>query len=113
MHLIVVGVNHKTAPVEIREKLAFSAKHLEDSLQKLINSAHLSESVILSTCNRVEIYGRAYHRCRGVEKIKDFICEYHGLNRSDLDQHFYSFSNEQTVEHLFKVSSSLDSMVVV
>lgn len=112
MNLIVVGVNHKTAPVEIREKLAFTGKHIEDSLRKLVEYTHLSESVILSTCNRVEIYARAHHKEFGIENIKSFLCTFHGLERPKLDEYLYSYANEETVEHLFKVSASLDSMVV-
>ncbi len=112
MNLVVVGVNHKTAPVGIREKLAFSGKHMEESLRRLVQQTHLSESVILSTCNRVEVYARAHHKENGIENIKSFICDYHELDRSSIDEHFYSFANEETVEHLFRVSASLDSMVV-
>lgn len=112
MNLIVVGLNHKTAPVEVREKLAFSGSHLEESLNRLAKSTHLSESVILSTCNRVEIYARAHHKDLGIENIKKFICNYHELDRAMIDEHLYAFSNDDTVEHLFKVSASLDSMVV-
>lgn len=112
MNLIVVGLNHKTAPVEIREKLAFSDRHMEEALRRLVEYTHLSESVILSTCNRVEIYARAQHRERGIENIKNFLCDYHQISHSQIDEHFYSYANEETVEHLFKVSASLDSMVV-
>ena len=112
MNLIVVGLNHKSAPVEIREKLAFSDRHMEEALRRLVEYTHLSESVILSTCNRVEIYARAQHKERGIENIKNFLCDYHQISHSQIDEHFYSYANEETVEHLFKVSASLDSMVV-
>ncbi len=112
MNLVVVGLNHKTAPVEVREKLAFSENNMEESLRKLVEFTHLSESVILSTCNRVEIYARAQHKESGIKNIKNFICKYHELDPTLLEEHLYSYSNEETVEHLFKVSSSLDSMVV-
>lgn len=112
MNLIVLGVNHKSAPVEIREKLAFSEKHIEESFDVLRNYPELKEKVILSTCNRVEIYARVANTDEGVKKLKDFIYKYHRINDGELENFFYTYFSEEAVEHLFKVSSSLDSMVV-
>lgn len=111
-NLILVGVNHKTTPVEIREKLAFSQAKLKASLEELVSSPEIIENIILSTCNRVEIYARVENTDRGIQLLQDFICDYHGISRGNLDQYFYSFCDNQAVEHLFRVSSSLDSMVL-
>ena len=111
-NLILVGVNHKTTPVEIREKLAFNQAKLEASLEELVSSPEIIENIILSTCNRVEIYARVENTDRGIQLLQDFICDYHSISRGNLDQYFYSCCDNQAVEHLFRVSSSLDSMVL-
>jgi glutamyl-tRNA reductase len=111
-NLVLVGVNHKMTPVEIRERLAFSRGELEASLERLVSHPEVIENIILSTCNRVEIYARVRDTSKGVALLKDFICDYHNIPAGDLDNYFYSFQGEQAVEHLFRVSSSLDSMVL-
>ncbi len=111
-NLILVGVNHKTTPVEIREKLAFSPGEIEASLERLINQPEIVENIILSTCNRVEIYARVRNTSEGVGLLKQFICDYHNISPQELETYFYSYQDEAAVEHLFRVSSSLDSMVL-
>ena len=111
-NLILVGVNHKTTPVEIREKLAFTQVKIEASLSQLVSSPEIIENIILSTCNRGEIYARVENTARGIQLLQHFICDYHGISRGNLDQYFYSYCDNQAVEHLFRVSSSLDSMVL-
>ena len=83
-NLILVGVNHKTTPVEIREKLAFSQVKLEASLEQLVSSPEITENIILSTCNRVEIYARVENNDRGIQLLQNFICDYHGIPRGCL-----------------------------
>ena len=73
VNLILVGVNHKTTPVEIREKLAFTKGKIEDSVDRLINYPEIIEHTILSTCNRVEIYARANNQDSGINFIKNFF----------------------------------------
>ncbi len=111
-NIIVVGVNHNSAPIEIREKLAFSEKKLNESINNLYHHPLVSENVILSTCNRVEIYARVKDVENGIISLKKFFADYHEIPMQDLDKHFYILTNNETVEHLFNVSSSLDSMVV-
>ena len=111
-NLVLVGVNHKATPVEIREKLAFNQVKLEASLEHLVRCPEIVENIILSTCNRVEIYARVENTDQGIQLLKDFICDYHGLSRGSLDQYFYSYRDNQAIEHLFRVSSSLDSMIL-
>ena len=112
VNLILVGVNHKTTPVEIREKLAFTKGKIEESVDLIFKFPDIIEHTILSTCNRVEIYARANCQDSAINSIKQFICDFHGLSYLELEDHFYSYHNEDAVEHLFRVSSSLDSMVL-
>ena len=112
VNLILVGVNHKTTPVEIREKLAFTKGKIEESVDHLFNLPDIIEHTILSTCNRVEIYARANCQDSAIKSIKQFICDFHQLSLVELEDHFYSYSNKEAVEHLFRVSSSLDSMIL-
>jgi glutamyl-tRNA reductase len=112
VNLILVGVNHKTTPVEIREKLAFTQGKIEESVDRLLNFPDIIEHTILSTCNRVEIYARANCQDSAIKSIKQFICDFHELSPIELEDHFYSYRNEKAIEHLFRVSSSLDSMIL-
>jgi glutamyl-tRNA reductase len=112
VNLILVGVNHKTTPVEIREKLAFTKGKIEESVDRLFNFPDIIEHTILSTCNRVEIYARANCQDSAIKAIKQFICDFHEVSPVELEDHFYSYRNEEAVEHLFRVSSSLDSMIL-
>ena len=111
-NLIVVGVNHKSTPVELRERLAFTRGKIEESAEYLGEIPEIKESLIISTCNRVEIYARVDNIEKGTDCLKRFICDFHKIPLKELDKHFYSFQENQTVEHLFRVASSLDSMIV-
>jgi len=111
--LFVVGINYNTAPVEIREKLSFAKSDIVNANRCLKERVRLEEGLILSTCNRVEIYAVADSRQRDhVSQIKSFLGEYHNIRPSDLENRFYMFKGEETVRHLFKVASGLDSMVI-
>jgi glutamyl-tRNA reductase len=111
-NLVMVGVNHRTTPVEIRERLAFNRGTIEASLEKLVAYPEIVENLILSTCNRVEIYARVTNCDTGIDLLKRFVSEYHNLPLSELNKFFYCYRDERAVEHLFRVSSSLDSMVL-
>ena len=112
MHLTVVGLSHKTAPIEIREKLTFPANRQEESLAILTSSNDVVEAVIVSTCNRTEIYAVTTAGSDGSSAIIDFMCEYHDLDRHDLIRYLYIKEGEAVVHHLFRVVASLDSMVI-
>lgn len=112
MNLQVVGLNHKSAPIEIREKLSFSPQRLKEALLSLKNSAYIEESLILSTCNRVEIYTAAKDAGCAYQDIVRFIGDFHKLSTGHFEKHLYSFNNLKAAEHLFRVSSSLDSLVI-
>lgn len=113
MDIILVGLSHKTAPVEVREKLSFPTSQLAESDARLKAYKEILECAILSTCNRVEIYASIERAELGVARIKDFLhsCQ-PDIPIEVIDQHLYTHKNEGAVRHLFRVASSLDSMVV-
>lgn len=112
MSIVVVGLSHKTAPVEVREKLSFPEAVLPDALKTLMQYEGITESLILSTCNRVEIYVCALDSAKGVEQIKKFISDFHNLSPESLKQSLYVHVDAEAVRHTFRVASSLDSMIV-
>jgi glutamyl-tRNA reductase len=108
MELALIGVSHKTAPVEIRERLAFPSDKICSALASLLEKTHAAEAMILSTCNRVEIVARG----PDAELVRDFICEYHQIPADAIAQHLYSYENAEAIRHLFRVTASLDSMML-
>ena len=112
MQLVLVGLSHKTAPIDIREKLTFPAERQAEALGVLTGGEEIAEAVILSTCNRTEIYVVAATEDGGVESVIEFMSEYHTLDRHELTRYLYIVKGEAVVRHLFRVVASLDSMVV-
>src|SRR3990170_849831 len=110
MNLVIVGLNHRTAPVDIREKLSFPVESIGEALKKLVTNYGVNEGVILSTCNRVEVSGIVPSIEKGVWEIKRFLSEYHNIPLEDLDEHLYAHTGEDAVRHIFRVSAGLDSM---
>ena len=107
----VVGLSHHTAPVEVREALAFSRTQLPVALASMRAVEGVEESVILSTCNRVEVYVCA-HGAEGDGLVKDFLTKFHGRTVEPFERHLYSREDMEAVTHLFRVASGLDSMVL-
>jgi glutamyl-tRNA reductase len=112
MDVLVVGINHKTAPVEIREKLSFSEEEIGRSLGRLLKLPEFAENMILSTCNRVEIYSATHDVEKGTVVLKNFLAEYHGVSLGEFEKSLYIHLGRAAVGHIFRVASSLDSMVV-
>jgi glutamyl-tRNA reductase len=112
MNLVIVGLNHKTSPIEIREKLSFPAHSIGEPLRKLTNSYGLNEGVILSTCNRVEVLAITSELEKGTWQIKRFLSDFHSIPLEILDEHLYVHQGEAAVKHLFRVAAGLDSMVM-
>lgn len=114
MSIVLVGINHKTAPVEVREILAFSDEACANGLRKLVDGQVVREGLIVSTCNRVEILSATSPEQldQGSARIAKFFEDERQLPSGFLDQHIYSHRDEEAVRHLFRVASSLDSMVV-
>ncbi len=112
MDIIVIGLNHKTAPIEVREKVAFDGPKLEEALNVLKKSNVVKENIILSTCNRVEIYAGVNDPDLGFDSIKSFLADFHKVPRDLLDQSLYFHKGTEGIRHIYRVGSSLDSMVV-
>ena len=112
MHLELVGLNHRTAPVEVRERLAFQSASLADALARLTAQPPVREAVILSTCNRVEIYAAGSPERLSADPIVDFLVHFHRLDRDTLRPHLYFHADRAVVRHLFGVAASIDSLVV-
>jgi len=113
MKVVVLGLNHKTAPVDIREKLAFDTAETSRALFELKKRFGQAEFVILSTCNRVELYCAGKH-CQGADtaKLAEFLSEFHNIELDKFHQFLYTYEDEDAVRHLLTVASSLDSLVV-
>src|SRR5438045_7752896 len=107
--LLLLGLNHTTAPLEVREALAFSAGQQSAAIQQLRARHPEAEFVLLSTCNRVELYAsRAVHGHPRVEEMTAFLAEFHGVPAERFASHLYHKTQRDVVEHLFSVASSLN-----
>ncbi len=105
----LLGVNHKTAPVEVRERLAIPESHLPEALRRFMQHPGVEEGLILCTCNRVELLARTPNE--GAD-LRGFLRDYWRVERSLVDPHLYEYREKDAIRHLFRVTSSLDSMVV-
>jgi glutamyl-tRNA reductase len=111
--IVIVGLNHRTAPVEVRERVAFDAALLGETLQCLRALGSVGEGAVLSTCNRVEVVAAALDKEAALAEMKRFLLEREAApGESNLEDHLYAYSGAEAVRHLFRVASSLDSMVV-
>jgi glutamyl-tRNA reductase len=112
MHLFLLGVSHKTAPVDLREKLDFSSRDVGAAVEALAAKSSATESVVLSTCNRSEIYVASTAPGAARDEIVRFLSEYHELPAESFEPHLFSFSEADVAQHLFRVAAGLDSLVV-
>jgi glutamyl-tRNA reductase len=112
MSILVIGLNHKTAPLNIRERLAFDGPKLLDGIVALKQLPCVNEVVLLSTCNRVEIYASVKDGLNAIGEISNFISGFHNIPVSEFADSLYVHNNEDAVRHLLRVASSLDSMVL-
>lgn len=108
----VVGVNHRTTPIDLREKLAFPSEAIPDALDAFRKCSGAEESVILSTCNRVEVYYAAGEELSRAPSAESFIIDYHHLGEFDSGKLLYRYESDGAVRHLFNVAAGFDSMVV-
>jgi glutamyl-tRNA reductase len=109
MNFQLIGVNHKTAPVEVRERFAVPDRQLPEALQQLMRVPGVGEGMILSTCNRVEVL---IQTTNGSTDLRKFIAQYFGLEPASYESHLYEYRQHDAVRHVFRVASSLDSMIV-
>jgi glutamyl-tRNA reductase len=114
MSIVLVGVNHKTAPVELRELLAFSEEACAEGLRTLVDGEVVREGLIVSTCNRVEVLAAttSERSHESAERITTFLSQSRDLPKEFFHDHIYNRTDDEAVRHLFRVASSLDSMVV-
>ena len=112
MHIVVVGLSHRTAPIEVREKLSIPDTFIESSLASLRNFSEILEVSILSTCNRLEIYSLVKDINIGLSSIKEFLSQYSSFKQEELEPHLFDYRQEDAVLHLMKVSAGLDSLVL-
>jgi len=112
MNIAVIGLSHKTAPVDIREKLSVPDTQMEAAIQTLCNYPHIQEATILSTCNRLEIYIVTPTADRGLQDAIQFLSEFSKIPLKDLKQHLFMLLHKDAVMHLMRVAGGLDSLVL-
>src|ERR1700682_6194793 len=113
MEIVLVGLNHRTAPVEVREQLSFTAEQARRAADELRSRGILQETLVLSTCNRSEVYGvppETSHEC--APGLSTFLSEFHKVRPDILDGSLYHHYDRHAVQHLFRVSAGLDSMLL-
>ncbi|MCP4486289.1 MAG: glutamyl-tRNA reductase [Gammaproteobacteria bacterium] len=110
MSLLSLGINHQTAPVDVREKVAFSSAQVDEALRQLKGLPAVNESVIVSTCNRTEIYCEI--EVDNKHTLAHWLSHYHGMSEDTLLPYIYQHSDQEAARHLFRVASGLDSMVL-
>ena len=112
MTLLALGINHKTAPVALRERVTFSPETLDKALESLLAQPMVQGGVVLSTCNRTELYLSVEEQDNLQEALIRWLCNYHGLNEEDLRKSLYWHQDNDAVSHLMRVASGLDSLVL-
>ena len=108
MSIVLIGLNHHTAPVEVREQLAFAEGELLPTLQAMTAREAIQEVLIISTCNRVEVIAEA----ADANELRDFLYELKSLPRNSLNKHLFQYTDAEAVQHAFRVAASLDSMII-
>ena len=113
MSFVAIGTNHKSSPIELRERITFPKSRLKDALFMLGEISPLRAAVILSTCNRTEIYASTYlDGNTAFEEIENFITRYHEVEKERLSPYMYRYSGQEAIRHLFFVASGLDSLIL-
>ena len=112
MSIVAIGCNHRSTPLSVLERMTIAPDDMSKALSDLGSATHLSEVVVLSTCNRVEIYAYAEKFHGGYQDIREFIGRYAGLAPEDITDHLYALHDAEAVRHLFSVTAGLDSAVV-
>ena len=110
--LFLLGINHDTAPVDLRERLSFSEGDLSETLVALSTRPGCGEAVVLSTCNRVELYVRCDDLDEARTELTRFLSDFHGVDPAALAPHLYGLASSEAAQHLFRVAAGLDSLVV-
>ena len=112
MSLVVIGLNHRTTPVELLERMAVPSPELPKALHTLERSENLAEVAVLSTCNRTEVYAARYGFHPAVEDVRNFLTDQSSLDPDTISDHLYTYHDDAAVAHLFGVAAGVDSMIV-
>jgi glutamyl-tRNA reductase len=112
VHLVVVGLSHRTAPLAVRERLAFGQADVDGALQQLAALPHVGEALLVSTCNRVEVYASCGAAEPALAELRSFLGAARSVEAELLSRHLYEHAGEDAIRHVFRVASALDSMVV-
>jgi glutamyl-tRNA reductase len=112
MSLLVVGLNHRTVPVELLERLSVAPEDLPKALHALMRREHLAEAVLLSTCNRTEVYAHATLFHPAMQDVRDFLADTSGVDPDEFADLLYAYHDDAAVSHLFAVAAGLDSMII-
>ena len=112
MTLLALGINHKTAPVALRERVTFGPEKIDYALEDLLKQPQVSGGVVLSTCNRTELYLSLESQDRAQEQLVKWLCDFHGITPKDLQPSLYWHQDDRAVSHLMRVASGLDSLVL-
>ncbi|MCY4173239.1 MAG: glutamyl-tRNA reductase [Cyanobacteria bacterium MAG CAR3_bin_5] len=112
MHIAVIGLSHRTAPVEVRERLSITDETLPDSLRSLMAVQEVQEASILSTCNRLEIYTLLRQADAGIAGMVRFLSDHSGLPATELKPHLFDLHHAEAIDHLLRVAAGLDSLVL-
>lgn len=112
MSVVVVGVNHNSAPVELLERLSISEERLPKALHQLGTYEHILESVVLSTCNRIEVYAVVTKFHGGAQDVRNFLAEFCHVAPEDFTDRLYTYHDDSAIRHLFRVAAGVDSMVI-
>ena len=111
MHLLLIGISHRTAPVELRERVDFQGR-LEQALRALAARGSTREAAVLSTCNRAELYAVCEHTDTARADLMTFVADFHKIDRLAVAPHVYGIVDLEVVQHLFRVAAGLDSLVI-
>ncbi len=112
MSIVVVGLNHRSAPISLLEKLAINDERVGKALHQLATYEHVVEGVILSTCNRIEVYAVVSKYHAGAQDIRNFLSEFCHVAPEDFTDSLYTYHDDSAIRHLFRVSTGIDSMVI-
>jgi len=110
--ILLIGLNHNTAPIDIRECIAFSTDETAQALKILKQEKSIKEVSLISTCNRVEVLLVTENKSKAVEVVKNFISKFNQINISQFEKQLYIHEGNEAVRHIFRVAASLDSMIV-
>src|SRR4051794_17260815 len=112
MHLLLVGISHRTAPVELRERVDFAARGLPAALAALSERRSTQEAIVVSTCNRAEIYAACDEPAAARSDLAAFISDFHDVPQNLVAEHLYDRTDVDAARHLFRVAAGLESLVV-